>query len=309
MTERFLDFDAVRDQAHFETVLQRYGLEAKGQGAERMIRCPFHDDRTPSCSVNLDRRVFHCFACGAGGSILDFVARMESAPLVEAAYLVASWSNVDAQPSNPVGRKRKRLEDLPVNSPLDFTLTLDPEHPYLAARGLSRATVDKFGLGFCHRGVMKGRICIPIHDEQGRLVAYAGRWPGSPPPAEPRYLFPRGLRKSLVLFNYHRVAHASHLVIVEGFLSVFRLDALGFAAVALMGCSLSAEQEDLIRRSKVDRITLLLDGDTAGQAATVELLPRIARRHFVRAPELPIGSDPDSLDEADLTATIEHETA
>lgn len=107
MTERSPDFDIVREQASFETVLARYGIEAKGRGAERMIRCPFHDDRTPSCSANLDRKVFHCFACGAGGSILDFVARMESVSLVEAASLIASWSDLCDLTSNPTQTKRE----------------------------------------------------------------------------------------------------------------------------------------------------------------------------------------------------------
>ncbi|MEK9797001.1 MAG: CHC2 zinc finger domain-containing protein [Alphaproteobacteria bacterium] len=309
MTERSIDFDAVREQTRFETVLARYGLEAKGKGAERMILCPFHDDRTPSCSVNLGRKVFHCFACGAGGSILDFVARMESVSLIEAARLIASWSDLCDLTLNPTHTKRERTEKRPANPPLDFALTLDPEHPYLASRGLSRQTVDRFGLGFCNRGVMKGRICIPIHDAQGRLVAQAGRWPGSPRQGEPRYRFPRGFRKSVELFNYHRVADAKHLVIVEGFWSVFRLDALDVAAVALLGCSLSEEQEALIRRLAADRMTLLLDGDAAGRAATAQILPRLTRWRVVHAPNLPEGLEPDSLDEADLKAAIGCEVA
>lgn len=300
------DFDAVRAQASFETVLARYGLEARGSGVESMIHCPFHDDRTPSCSVNLDRKVFHCFACGAGGSILDFVARMESVPLVEAARLIAAWSDLCDLTANPPHKKRERTEKHPANPPLDFALTLDPEHPYLASRGLSRETVDRFGLGFCDRGVMKGRICIPIHDAQGRLVAYAGRWPGSPPPDEPRYRFPRGFRKSLVLFNYHRVADATHLVIVEGVWSVFRLDVLGVAAVALMGCSLSGMQEALIKGLSLEQITLLLDGDPAGYASTEVLSRRLDHGPPVHVPSVPKDAQPDSVDEKELTQFIAH---
>ena len=65
-------------------------------------------------------------------------------------------------------------------------------------------TVRQFGTGFfpgC--GSMAGRIVIPIHDEGGRLVAYAGR---SVDGAEPRYRFPTGFMKSTILFNLHRVS-------------------------------------------------------------------------------------------------------
>ncbi len=305
MTTTHPDFGAIRSQARFETVLANYGLKTRGQGAERMILCPFHDDRSPSCSINLVHKVFHCFACGAKGTILDFVARMESCPIVDAARLLAGWCHLsDALPAS-AGTQWIRSERVPCNEPLKFVLDLDPHHPYLAERGVSQATISRFGLGYCDRGVMKGRICIPIHDDHGRLVAYAGRWPGSPPPGEPRYRFPRGFRKRLVLFNYHRVSNATHLVIVEGVWSVFRLDALGIAAVALMGCTLSREQEAIIRRSIADRITLLLDGDVAGRKATADILPRLARDCFVRAPDLPEGAEPDTMDEAALLAVIQ----
>ena len=305
MTTMHPDFGAIRYQTRFETVLAHYGLEARGQGVERMIRCPFHDDRSPSCSINLDRKVFHCFACGEKGTILDFVATMESRSIADAARLLVGWCNLSGASPASAGTQRMRSKRVPDNEPLKFALTLDPAHPYLTGRGVSEATISRFGLGYCDRGVMKGRICIPIHDERGRLVAYAGRWAGlNPPSGEPRYRFPRGFRKRLVLFNYHRALTTSHLVVVEGFWSVFRLDALGIAAVALMGCTLSGEQEAIIRGSSVNRITLLLDGDVAGREATKEIALRLARYCFVHTPDLPEGAEPDTMDEAILMAAI-----
>lgn len=302
------DYAAIRDQANFETILANYGLEMRGLGAERMIFCPFHDDGSPSCSVNLEKKIFHCFACGEKGTILDFVAGMEKCTIAEAAQFLVERGNSSGQFAAPAGKAKGpgRSESPSPNEPLEFELPLDPHHPYLKERGVSQATVSRFGLGYYDRGTMKGRICIPIHDEAGRLVAYAGRWPGSnPPAAQPRYRFPRGLRKRLVLFNYHRVAEAGHLVVVEGFWSVFRLDALGIAAVALMGCTLSEEQEQIIQCSPVDHVTLLLDGDEAGRVAIAEILPRLARHVFVHASVLPDGAEPDTMDEDTLMAAIE----
>ena len=270
-----------------------------------MIRCPFHDDRSPSCSINLDRKVFHCFACGEKGTIIDFVARMESCSTADAARLLAGWCNLSGALPGSAGPQRIRTERVPGNEPLKFALTLDPGHLYLTGRGVSEAMISRFGLGYCDCGVMRGRICIPIHDERGRLVAYAGRWPGlNPPSGEPRYKFPWGFRKRLALFNCHRVVTVSHLVVVEGFWSVFRLDALGIAAVALMGCTLSREQEAIILGSSADQITLLLDGDVAGREATKEIALRLARHRFVHAPDLPEGAEPDTMDEGILMAAI-----
>ena len=108
-----------------------------------------------------------------------------------------------------------------VNTPLKFALkSLDPDHPYLAERGFTSETVAHFGVGLCTgKGIMAGRIAIPIHNEHGELVAYAGRWPGIPPEGEGKYKLPPGFHKSLVVFNLHRArdyAKDSGLIVVEG---------------------------------------------------------------------------------------------
>ena len=78
-------------------------------------------------------------------------------------------------------------------------------------------------------------------------ATYAGRWASDDvPPRVPKYLLPRGFKKSEVLFNLHRVASAEHVMLVEGYWAVFRLHALGIPAVALMGRTLSGAQEELL---------------------------------------------------------------
>jgi len=189
------------------------------------------------------------------------------------------------------------------NRVLPFALTLDPDHPYLHERQIPRDIVETFGLGYCRHGVMRGRVCIPICDERSQLVAYAGRWPSADvPDGVSRYRLPRGFRKSEVLFNLHRVAGNEHVVIVEGYWSVFRLHYLQVPSVALMGRTLSRSQEALLQGSGARLITLLLDGDEPGRSATVELLPRLSRLFFVRTPPLPDGEAPDTVDEAILSA-------
>ena len=63
-----------------------------------------------------------------------------------------------------------------VNPVLDLKLKLDHEHPFLAERGITPEVAEAFGIGFADRGIMKDRIAIPIHNERGELVAYAGRY-------------------------------------------------------------------------------------------------------------------------------------
>jgi DNA primase len=106
------------------------------------------------------------------------------------------------------GREARR------NKPLGFALPLDPRHPYLTERGIPPELVETFGLGYCEKGSMAGRVCIPIHNWQGQTVAYAGRWVGKLedlPEGEGKHELPGGFHKGLELFNLNRVKGSAAL--------------------------------------------------------------------------------------------------
>ncbi len=77
MVKPWMDFAFTRERADFATILARYDIATARLRGQVSVLCPFHDDRRPSLSVNLDRKLFHCFACQAKGDILDFVAKIE----------------------------------------------------------------------------------------------------------------------------------------------------------------------------------------------------------------------------------------
>lgn len=195
----------------------------------------------------------------------------------------------------------KKEEGTPAaeNKPLTFQLNLDATHPYLAERGLTSETVATFGLGLCARGSMKGRVCAPIHNDHGELVAYAGRWVGTDedlPEGEGKYKLPAGFHKSLVVFNLHRVpADAKRVIVVEGFWSVFWLTQCGLPhVVALMGSTLSERQRELlVERCK--GVEVFLDGDEAGRSAAAKIAGELVRRVWVKVVDCPDGLQPDRL--------------
>jgi DNA primase len=308
-------------------VLSHYDLKSEGTGVERSVLCPFHTETKPSCKIELERKIFQCFGCGAKGNVLEFVARIEGnrADLRAAAFTLAGICKIPVAP--PRGSRKTAPEqeqkarparaapiapesapndapmgsEEPINPPLPFALKLDPTHPYLAERRLGPELVELFGLGFCSRGSMAGRICIPIHDAAGQLVAYAGRWPGDDvPEGQERYKLPAKFQKRRVLFNLHRVPESEHIVLVEGYWSAIRLHVLGLPAAALMGWSVSSEQLALLRDRGVRFVTLLLDGDDTGRRGREAVLPDLAAAFFVRAPLLPDGEKPDTLPEQQL---------
>ena len=326
---QWVSFDEVKSQVGMQDVLAHYGLmqgsteKKTKRGTELRLRCPFHEDTTPSLSISADTGKFHCFGCSAkGGDIFDFVVAKEGIAAGDrtqsrrkAALLIQDWFGLKSEAA-PASEKSAAAEVLAqvedvtdatpapeapeagTNPPLTFTFRhLDNRHPYLTRdRGLSAATIDAFGLGFhAGKGIMHGRVVIPIHNDQGELVAYAGRWPGdeSWPAGEDKYKLPPGFHKSLVLFNLHRAReHAREgLIVVEGFFDCMDLWQRGRKnVVALMGCMMSPAQERLIVETvgPRGRVLMALDPDEAGRRGSADADQRLVPHVFVRAVVLPV---------------------
>jgi len=308
-----IDFKGLKKRIGFNQVLEHYGLEMKGGGEQLRCACPLpkhQGGNATSFSVNLKTGWFQCFACKQKGtSIIDFVMAMEACTLAQAGRLLEKWFTGTATADNKLipTYSKKKVESVSVNPPLAFALkNLVSGHSYLLGR-VRLATVEAFGLGFfAGRGVMSGRVTVPIHNASGELVAYAGRAVDkATEESEGKYKFPKDFKKGLELFNLWRVADALHrgeeLILVEGFFDVFRLYELGYKnVVALMGSSMSDEQLDLLRSvlTSKSHAVLLFDSDEAGVACTKDVLARLGKYCFVKGVGLPNGVEqPDQLKE------------
>jgi DNA primase len=311
----WIEFASLKQAAPLMKVLERYGvggLRRSGKDQWRG-RCPLHEgEGRDAFHVNTARQLFHCFSCGAGGTVLDLVASLEGCGVREAAQKLAAWwkpavanvggASVSHREQPTVTEKSNGLR------PLGFRLRgVDAEHRHLSTRGISLRTAITFGVGFyAGPGLLSRRLVIPIHDEAGRLVAYCGR---SLDGSEPRYKFPAGFAKSQVVFNLHRAVAAGEeaVIVVEGFFDCLKVHQAGFrSVVALMGSALSDRQRRLLRE-RFGKIILMLDGDGAGRRATVTIAARLADRCLVRAIELAAGVQPDQLSEPTIHQILEEE--
>lgn len=324
---KFVDFKAVKDAITMEQVLDHYGLLAQfKRGGDRLSgSCPIHKGSNPTqFSVSISKNVWHCFSeCKQGGNVLEFIAKMEDVSIHAAANKAIEWFNLDPEAMSANSNKEDagpsetpKAEDTPQpkaekvapvqenagpNKPLKFRLDkLEREHPYLVERGLTPETIMEFGVGYCVKGMMAERIAIPIHNAEGNIVAYSGRFPGEPPEGTPKYKLPPGFRKSLELFNIDRaVKEPGPLVIVEGFFGCMKLHQLGCRkVVALMGSTMSAEQEELIRKhtDRNSQVIVMLDEDEAGQAGREDIAVRLATFVFVKVHTFEqAGQQPDNM--------------
>jgi DNA primase len=324
MKQTWVDFKAIKNTVSIEMALAHYGVVL-----HRLDRCylrgrcplPVHTSKSSRQSfiVNTEKNAWSCHSgsCATarggrvGGNVLDFVSFMERCSIRDAALRLQDWFTITGEttPRQTGGAAQRHTSssirtELPgsmteigekYNLPLSFMLkNVDLRHSYLAQRRISPETSEHFGVGFFPgQGYMRGRVVIPIHGEDGRLLAYAGRALDS---TDPKYRFPPRFRKSLVLFNLHRaILHGTTVVVVEGFFDCFNVHQAGLpCVVALMGCSLSEHQERLLQQH-FHEVILLLDGDKPGRAAGTAIAARLCPKISTRLVEIPADSQPDQL--------------
>ena len=278
--------------------------------------CPFHGEKSPSFYVYDDH--FHCFGCGAHGDAISFVMQNGGASFPEAVEQLAGEAGLEVPKASPraVEAEKQRLD---LHGVLDaaqasFVRRLHEREgeaglAYLRGRGLSDATITRFGLGWSgdgrgalvaelgragieparllEAGLLRetddgppreaywGRVTFPIRDRRGRLVSFGGRTLGD---AKPKYI--NGAET--VVFSKKRTLYAmdlartalrgnAELVVVEGYMDVIALHQAGFGgAVAPLGTALAEEQLEELWRMAPTPI-LCFDGDAAGARAAARV--------------------------------------
>jgi len=337
LPDTFVDFRVIKERVSIESVLDHYGIRLRRINQNSLRgKCPLptHSSKESkeSFCVNTAKNIWACqsSSCSAarqnkkGGNIIDLVAIVERSSIRDAALKLHDWflssSSPPPKPAEQVGecaaQKTEKLvakensgaEKTEVNKPLTFTLKdVDCTHPYVQSRGLTEDTATTFGVGFFPgRGSMSGRVVIPISNDKGELIAYAGRAIDA---TTPKYKVPAGFQKSAVLFNLHRamnieVGDKRGLIVVEGFFDAMKIHQAGYPfVVALMGCTLSDEQERLLNEH-VGMVLLLLDGDEAGRAGAQSIGARLMHKLFVKVIDLPDGTQPDQLSSDEIKSIL-----
>lgn len=210
---------------------------------------------------------------------------------------------------------------------------------YVTNRGINSTSISKFRLGYSptdwswliNRGRTAGfslelleaagfvsrsseqnrpfdrfrdRLLFPVHDPQGRPIAFGGRvLPGPGPTSDAKYLnspstklFAKSEQLYALDLAKETATKSRHIIVVEGYTDVVMLHQYGLTnVVAVLGTALTEKHLPVLRRY-VDRVTLLLDGDEAGRRRTNDILEL-----FVNSPvDLRVLTLPDDLDPCDF---------
>ena len=151
--ERFLDELISRND--IVDVISEYVALTKRSGSNLFGLCPFHSEKTPSFSVAPDKQIYHCFGCGKGGGVINFIMDIENLPFRDAVAFLARRVGMEMPEDDVPGQMRSyraRLLELNRDAARYFYENLSkPEGAaavdYINKRGISAAMVKRFGLG------------------------------------------------------------------------------------------------------------------------------------------------------------------
>lgn len=291
----YLNISQIKTQITMAHILGYYGISLRQINHDHLVGCcPIHKGDNPNAfHVDLKMNLFNCFSHCGGGSIFDFVMKMEQLDFYPAALKIWNTFCASAKPTPLTTMQKKNTSKNHIGVP---QLKLQTDHPYLRKRLISPSTATYFKMGYCRWGMMKGRIAIPII-EKNHIVAYCGRAVNDA--ITPKYLFPKNFKKSNFIFNSQLIGDDDFrqpVFIVEGFFDCIRIVQAGLIAVALMGTSISNQQLRILKRTRRSFI-LMLDGDDAGGKATPLIENRLRQcRISVRTEMLTGGIQPEHLD-------------
>jgi len=147
---------AIRERVSIVEVVSGY-VSLRKAGRNHLGLCPFHAEKTPSFTVNDERGLFHCFGCGAGGTVFSFVMRADRVDFPEAVEILARRAGVVLPKRHEPGSGGERHDQLIRLNELAQRCFRDAlESPagmvarqYLDKRGISPTTIERYGLGFC----------------------------------------------------------------------------------------------------------------------------------------------------------------
>jgi DNA primase len=198
--------ERVKQTADIVEVISTH-TDLRRQGARWVGLCPFHEERTPSFSVDAQEKLYHCFGCGVGGDVIKFVEEKEGMGFAESVELLADRYGVELEREQEDPRaearrqQRRRLEQLLERTAGYYANYLweseeaGKAREYLAERGLGEEVLRAFGVGYAPsawdkilvRGQQAG---FSVAELRGVGLAQRGRSGGEYDRFRSRIMFP-----------------------------------------------------------------------------------------------------------------------
>lgn len=157
-----VDRERVRDANRIEAVIGDYVALKRAGGGNLKGLCPFHDEKTPSFNVSVARGFYHCFGCGAGGDVFEFLMQIDQLTFVEAVQQLAERAGLTltmAAPRAGEGHRTSRSQLTAITAATAefyaqqlLTDEAATARTYLTERGFDKEAAEHFGCGFAPGG-------------------------------------------------------------------------------------------------------------------------------------------------------------
>jgi DNA primase len=263
-------------------------------------KCRFHEDKSTHFTIS-DKGLWMCWSCPARGNFRQLHERLG----VNCADWRSQLDILKVQFSQEREHKRpSRFAKLP---PEFSPYSLPVEVPPVISKRLKWETIQKFHLGSCPVGRLRGRCVIPIFYKD-RCIGYHGR--ALSKDVEPRYYNPEDFAIKDYVFNYDSVQKGGELFVVEGAFNAMSMVEKGFPnTVAVFGIEFKSEQIQKIFSLRPSCLITCFDRDPSriddkgvergrnGQRATIKLGKLVGDLIKVEVMPLPFDKDPNDLSE------------
>lgn len=170
----YVDFHALKQRVSVEAAAEMLGLELVQEGSQLRGPCPRCGEGGERALVVTPGKGFYCFAGNLGGDCISLAAHVLNRSMKEAAaHILEQLTTTAPARAEEVASEPKPLE------PLAYLIH---DHAEVQALGVDAETAAELGIGYAKKGIMRGRVAIPIRTDDGTLVGYCGYAPQADPP-------------------------------------------------------------------------------------------------------------------------------
>lgn len=299
--------EQLKSTVDIKDVLANY-VELKKSGANYKACCPFHGEKTASLVVSPNKQIYHCFGCGKGGDMFNFVQDLKKIDFNDAVEEIAQLCNFTLNYTTAHIKRDISILERYNHLFISALRSSDKAKEYLLKRNIKQETIDEWQLGyglpttkqkaqageylFLETELLNAnifgkdgdrifarfsdRLIFPIHNTNGKIVGWSGRTLSGREDIAKYLNSPQSdvFDKSKLLYGLDKakshIAKNKEVIVVEGHIDVVLSHQAGFKnTVGTQGTALTLQHIEALKKYEAF-VKLVFDGDKAGFAAAVK---------------------------------------
>lgn len=328
------EIESIKREYNLREIIESYGVKLKKKGANYVGLCPFHEEKTPSFTVNPRTNLYHCFGCDAGGDVIGFISKKEGIGFREAVEKLSNKAHDRKKDKSE--RSPSSLTATSVVSPVNRTRLLNRVASfyhksfcedsralqYLQKRGITDNSIfAEFQVGYSNGTLLNtipeegdivqalkeigilndkghelfyGCVVFPVFDENRDCMELYGRRLQD---GEVNHLYLPGERRGV--FNHQAAKRSKSIILTESIIDALTLYNAGFKdVIPCYGVNgLTEDHLDLFARHQTKEAYICFDRDEAGEKGADRVAGQLKERGVqAYIVKLPMGESQEKVD-------------